>query len=67
MERQKENKKKTKEAARWKARDRKKAAQERLHEKTMYMNNQAMDNKAKNQCETKKRLKMTKSDTSLSG
>ena len=65
-----ENKKKAKEAARWKARDRKKAAPERLCEKTMFMNNQAMDNKTKNQCKTnkqKKRLKMTKSETSLTG
>lgn len=66
-----ENKKKTKEATRWKARDRKKAAQERLGEKTMYMNNQAMDNKtktnAKQTSKTKKRLKMAKSETSLTG
>ena len=52
-----EKKKKTKEAARWKARDRKKAAQERLHEKTVYMNNQAMDNKTENQCKTNKQNK----------
>ena len=52
-----ENKKKTKEATRWKARDRKKAAQERLCEKTMYMNNQAMNNKTKNQCKTNKQNK----------
>ena len=51
------NKKKAKEATRWKARDRKKAAQERLDEKTMYMNNQAMDNKTKNQCKTNKQNK----------
>ena len=66
-----ENKKKTKEATRWKARDRKKAAQERLGEKTMYMNNQAMDNKtktnAKQTSKTKKRLKMAKSETNLTG
>ena len=66
-----ENKKKTKEATRWKARDRKKAAQERLREKTMYMNNQAMDNKtktnAKQTSKTKKRLKTAKSETSLTG
>ena len=48
-----ENKKKTKEATRWKARDRKKAAQE--PEKTIYMNNQAMNNKTKNQCKTNKK------------
>ena len=55
-----ENKKKTKEATRWKARDRKKAAQERLHEKTMYMNNQAMDNKTKtNAKQTSKTKKVT--------
>ena len=52
-----ENKKKAKEATRWKARVRKKAAQERLGEKTMYMNNQTMDNKIKNQCKTNKQNK----------
>ena len=51
------NKKKAKEATCWKARDRKKAAQERLGEKTVYMNNQAMDNKTKNQCKTNKQNK----------
>ena len=48
-----ENKKKAKEAPHWKARDRKKAAQE--PEKTIYMNNQAMNNKTKNQCKTNKK------------
>ena len=52
-----ENKKKAREATRWKARDRKKAAQERLGEKTMYMNNQAMNKKTKNQCKTNKQNK----------
>jgi len=51
------NKKKAKEATRWKARDRKKAALERLGEKTMYMNNQTMDNKTKIQCKTNKQNK----------
>ena len=63
-----ENKKKAKEATRWKARDRKKAAQERLGEKTMYMNNQAMNNIKKKPVQNKQaKLKMPKSDTSLTG
>ena len=49
-----ENKKKAKEATRRKAGNRKKAVLERLGEKTMYMNNQAMNNKTKNQCKTNK-------------
>ena len=52
-----ENHKKTKEATRWKARDGNKATPERLGEKTMYMNNQTMDNKTKNQCKTNKQNK----------
>ena len=57
---------KRKKARRWKARDRKKAAQECLREKTVYIKNRAMNN-AKQTNKTKKRLKMAKSETSITG